>query len=138
MSSYKELRVWQEARTFTGDIYRLTQKLPKYELYGLSDQMRRAVVSIMSNIAEGAGRGTIQDYIRFLYLARGSAYEVVSQLIICKDLNYISADEIKLILSKGEHISWMINRLIDKLEMMKRNGQTVWEGLEPYGNESIF
>lgn len=132
MSSYKELRVWNESRKLMKDIYLLTRKLPEYELYGLSSQMRRAVVSILSNIAEGSGRGTLQDYIRFLYLARGSSYELVTQLIVCMDLRYSPKDEIGPLIEKGQQISWMITRLINKLESMRRDGQTVWEEPEEY------
>ena len=95
MANYKELIVWQKAMTLTEEIYRIVKFLPKEELFGLSDQMRRAAVSIPSNIAEGHGRNTNGDFHRFLLIARGSLMELETQLEICKRLHYIPEKELK-------------------------------------------
>ena len=90
MSNYKKLLVWQETLVLIDEVYDIAMVLPDYETFALSNQLRRAVVSIASNIAEGAGRGTLKDYIHFLYNAKGSAYEVETQLIICARRRFIS------------------------------------------------
>ena len=82
MNSYQDLEVWKKSIDFVEQIYRLVKQLPKEETYALSDQMRRAAVSIPSNIAEGANRKTTKEYIQFLYIALGSAAELETQLII--------------------------------------------------------
>lgn len=97
MESYRELDVWQEARKLCNTVYDAVEQLPQEELYGLSSQMRRAVVSIASNIAEGAGRGSRRDYLHFVYIARGSAYELETQLIICGDRKLIDRETLKMI-----------------------------------------
>lgn len=90
---YQQLVVWQKAMDLVGEIYRLTKGFPDDEKFGLSSQLRRAAVSIPSNIAEGAGRGSDRDFCRFLYLARGSLTEVETQLLIAVRLNYCSTTE---------------------------------------------
>ena len=82
MNSYQDLEVWKKSIDFVEQIYRLVKQLPKEETYALSDQMRRAAVSIPSNIAEGANRKTTKEYIQFLYIALGSTAELETQLII--------------------------------------------------------
>ena len=93
IKSFEELPVWQDARKFTNKIYNLTNKFPKEELYGLTSQIRRATVSIMSNIAEGFDRRSDKELSNFLSIARGSSSEVQNDLYIALDLNYISQDE---------------------------------------------
>ena len=88
-SDFRELIVWQKAMDLTMEIYRLVKHLPKEETFALSDQMRRAAVSIPSNIAEGQGRITSKEFIRFLSMARGSLGELSTQLEICERLQYI-------------------------------------------------
>jgi four helix bundle protein len=94
MSDYKELRTWQNARQLVKLIYAIAKRLPKYELYDLGSQMRRAVISISLNIAEGHQRGTWKEYVHFLYISRGSAAEVEAQLIHCRDVGYFSEEEL--------------------------------------------
>ena len=93
MAGYRDLLVWQKGMDLVVEIYRLVRFLPKEETYGLSDQMRRAAVSIPSNIAEGQSRGTSKEFIRFLSLAQGSRAELDTQLEICLRLNYLTKEQ---------------------------------------------
>ena len=88
--SYEDLRVWQEGISLCEAVYRLTQSFPETERFGLASQLRRAAVSVPSNIAEGWGRGSRADYVRFLRIARGSLYEVRTQLIISQRVGLAS------------------------------------------------
>lgn len=90
---FKELLVWQHAHLLTLEVYRVTQQFPQEERFGLSNQLRRAVVSVESNIAEGSARNTSRDFLQFLFVARGSLAEVEVQLLIARDLGYISDEE---------------------------------------------
>ena len=111
-SDYKQLKVWQKAMDLTMEIYRLVKFLPREETYALSDQLRRAVVSIPSNIAEGHGRGTDIEFIKFLWIARGSLLEVETQLIICNRLALIKVEESKFAQSLIVEVGKMLNALI--------------------------
>ena len=86
MSDYKDLNVWQESINLVEDVYTIVKLFPREEAYALSDQLRRAVVSIASNIAEGSNRNTQKEFIQFLYIALGSAAEVETQLNYCKQI----------------------------------------------------
>src|SRR3990167_391511 len=88
IKSHKDLLVWQKSLDLVENVYLLTEKFPQRELYGLSAQMRRAAVSISSNIAEGRSRGTRKDFTHFLHMAFGSASELETQLLIAKRLKY--------------------------------------------------
>ncbi len=89
VSNHMDLQVWQLSIAFVTKIYRVTTKFPNSEIYGLTNQIRRSAVSIPSNIAEGAARGSTKEYIRFLYIALGSTAEIETQLLIAKNLKYI-------------------------------------------------
>lgn len=89
-TSYTQLEVWKKARVLVFEIYKLTAKFPKEELYGLTSQMRRAAVSIPSNIAEGCGRQYKKETIQFQYISRGSQYELETELYLSFDLGFIS------------------------------------------------
>lgn len=93
MQHYTDLELWKEARKLTSDVYKLTRSFPVSEQYGLTLQIRRAVVSICSNVAEGIGRSTKKDTTHFLYMSRGSLYELETQLYLSLDLEFI--DEIE-------------------------------------------
>lgn len=113
MDSHKDLDVWKLSIDLVVDIYKLSESFPKSEVYGLTSQIRRAAVSIPSNIAEGAARKNRKEYIQFLYIALGSLAEMETQLIICQRLNYIPAfdkDQERII-----HIRRMLVNLIRKL-----------------------
>ena len=101
VKSHEDLRIWQGARTLVLEIYKLTSKFPKHEIYGLISQMRRASVSVPSNIAEGAGRRSPGDFCRFLYYASGSLTELETQLYLSGELGYVDK---ALVCEKKEEI----------------------------------
>ena len=91
--TFFDLRVYQESKQLVKDVYLLLEKFPKFEVYALGDQLRRAVVSVPSNIAEGSGRGSVKEKIHFIEIAYGFLTETLCQLDIAHDLNYITDDE---------------------------------------------
>ncbi len=111
----RDLKVWQKAHELTLLLYNLTSHFPRHELVGLTSQIRRASVSIPSNIVEGRGRGSKNDYKRFLYISRGSLEEVKYQMLLAKDLGYISEMEYiavsELALETGKLLNGMIKYL---------------------------
>ncbi|MDO1500846.1 four helix bundle protein [Winogradskyella maritima] len=109
--SFEKLNVWNESVDFVVDIYDLTKRFPDNERFGLVSQLRRASVSISSNIAEGTSRSTNADKARFTTIAFSSAMEVLNQLIICKKLNFINEGDYLKICSKLEKITNMLNAL---------------------------
>ena len=114
--SYQKLGIWQKAIDLTVVVYDLVKKLPKEETYALSDQMRRAVVSIASNIAEGQERNSTADFIRFLNIAMGSKAELETQIIIGNRIGYFSNDDIAQPMQMTNEISKMTRGLISKLK----------------------
>ena len=116
LKTYKDLIVWQKAMDLTVEVYRLVKFLPREETYALSDQMRRAVVSIPANIAEGQGRNSTKEFINFLAMSRGSQTELETQLQICIRLNYISEAQAGVALGLCQEINKMLNVLIVKLK----------------------
>ena len=110
-SDYQELKVWQKAVDLTTEIYELVKLLLAEEQYALSDQMRRAVVSVPSNIAEGRGRGTNKEFVRYLLMSRGSLWELSTQLVICEKLQYLKQDQMHDARQLIVEISKMINAL---------------------------
>jgi len=116
MHNFKKLNVWQKGRDLVKKIYLSTKKFPKEELYGLTSQIRRAAVSIPSNIAEGAGRNSEKEFSRFLDIANGSAFELETQIILSFDLEYITETEMNSILNLIEEIQKMIYGLKNKFK----------------------
>lgn len=114
INSFKDLTVWQKSIDFVASVYLLVKQLPKEETYALSDQLRRAVVSIPSNIAEGFGRNSTKEYIQFLYIALGSASEVETQIIIGQKIGYFQ--NIKIYIENINEIKKMLNGLISSLK----------------------
>ncbi len=112
---FKDLIVWQKAIDLVKEVYSLTKQLPNEEKFDLSSQIRRAVISVPSNIAEGNSRNTKKEYINFLGIARGSTSEVWTQLIICNELNYFTDKQIQKAVLLCEEISKMLNAMITKL-----------------------
>lgn len=115
INSYKELTVWQKSFRFSLNIYRITKNFPKDEIYALTSQMRRAAVSIPSNIAEGFARKRKLEYIQFLQIAYASGAEVETQILIARELNYISDIECKKLIADLEEITKMLNSLVAKI-----------------------
>lgn len=112
-ASFRKLKVWQKAKDLTVNIYKLTESGKLARDYSLRDQMRRSAVSIASNIAEGDERGTNKDSVRFLYMARGSAAELLTQMLIAHEVDYLNNKELKEIEEKIEVIAGMLYRLIE-------------------------
>jgi four helix bundle protein len=113
--SYRDLFAWQKARVLVANVYRVTQSFPRDEIYGLTSQLRRAAVSIVSNIAEGQGRLTPGEFSHFLGLARGSLLELDTQVTIASDLKYLRADEYQALGREIYQVLGVLNRLIDSL-----------------------
>ena len=116
---FTDLDVWQKSMDLSVEIFKTVKFLPKEELYGLSDQMRRAVISIPSNIAEGHQRESTKDYIRFLYISKGSLGELITQIMLCERLGFINTETKDSLVSKcyeiGKILSKMINGLNNRL-----------------------
>ena len=110
--SYRELIAWQRAMHLVSEIYRATQRFPREELYGLTDQLRRAAVSVPSNIAGGQARFSTREFYRFLSHARGSLAEVETQLLIAQDLGYLDQQQSHGLLSATGELGRVLNGLI--------------------------
>jgi len=115
VESYRDLKVWQRAIQMTLAIYRLTTDFPKEEMFGLTSQIRRAGVSVASNIAEGYGRGSKGEYKQFLAMARGSNLEVQTQLFLATELGFGNAGQLKAADGLSNEVSEMLNSLLAKL-----------------------
>ncbi len=115
VKSYKDLIVWQKSMDLVIEIYKLVKKLPKEETYSLSDQMRRAVVSIPSNIAEGYTRKSTNEYLNFLSIANGSCTELETQLLICERINYLSEADTEKAFVLIDEIGAIIYHIMTKL-----------------------
>ncbi len=111
MSKFKDLKVWQKAIQHVTKIYSETSSFPKEEIYGITSQIRRCSVSIPSNIAEGAGRRTKKDFSHFLDIAKGSSFELETQLIISKELNFINSENFEITIAELDEIQKMITGL---------------------------
>ena len=114
--TYQKLQVWQKAMDLVEKIYLLTRQLPAEEKFGLAAQMQRAAVSIPSNIAEGYCRSSTKEYIKFLYVAKGSNSELFTQLLLCERIGYLSHNQISDAVCFSEEISKMLSTIILKLE----------------------
>ncbi|HEV8525400.1 MAG TPA: four helix bundle protein [Terriglobales bacterium] len=116
LQSYRDLIVWQKAIELVAEVYKSTQSFPKDEAYGLTAQLRRAAVSIPSNIAEGQGRLSTGEFKQFLGNARGSLYEVQTQITISEKLQYLSGAEAKRILDMSVEVARILNGLLASLD----------------------
>ena len=112
MHQYKNLKVWQKSISIADNIYEITKLFPSEEKFGLVSQMRRACISMSSNIAEGAGKSSSKDFIRFLEIANGSSYELDTQSIISKNQNYITEEQFEKISSDLTEFQKMLYALI--------------------------
>ncbi len=111
MPGYQELKVWQLGMDITVEIYKLTERFPNSEIYGLTSQIRRAAVSIPANIAEGHERDTTKDYLRFVSIARGSLAELETELLIASRLTYINQEATEQVLRQLDSLNRMISNL---------------------------
>ena len=109
--SFEKLKVWQEAKKLVVDVYHLLDSFPKFEKYALCDQIRRAIVSVPSNIAEGSGRRSLKEQIHFLEIAYGSLMETYNQLLIAIELTYITEESVEAIKPSIDAVAKMINGL---------------------------
>ena len=123
MKDYKDLISWQKSMQLAVEVYQLTQLLPKEETYGLSSQLRRAAVSVSSNIAEGYGRESTPEYARFLKIARGSLYETETQLYLCEKLQFLPQDKLAPVLSLSGEIGKMLNTMLRRLQAQINNSE---------------
>ena len=115
MKTHKDLLVWKKSIEFVTKIYVLTKSFPENERYGLTNQLRRAAVSIPSNISEGAARGSSKEFVRFLFVSRASAAEIETQLIIAQNLGFLNGVDDSLI-KDLDSICRMLTALIKKLK----------------------
>ena len=115
MRNFKELKVWQRSRELVKEVYVEVSNFPNDERFGLSSQLKRAAVSIPSNIAEGAGRNTNKDFARFLNIRLGSAYEVETQMILAFDLKIINKEQLDKITNTISEVQRMIHGLLKSL-----------------------
>ncbi len=113
---YKELVVWQRAMDLVTEVYRVTERFPKHERFGLISQVRRAAVSVPSNIAEGQGRVSVGEFKQFLGHARGPLFEVETQVLIARNLEIVSKDGIQRLCELVDEVGRLINGLIRSLD----------------------
>ena len=123
--SFQKLIVWQEAKKLVVDVYRLLDNIPKFEKYALCDQIRRAVVSVPSNIAEGSGRRSLKEKIHFLEISYGSLMETFNQLLIAIDLTYITEESVEEIKPSIDAVAKMINALSNTYSQKLEEGKQV-------------
>ena len=116
MHCFKDLEVWKLSRKFCADIYHVTSSFPDSEKFGLTNQLRRASVSVPSNIAEGSSRSSNKDFSRFLEIAIGSAYEIETQLLISSDLGFLNDRDMDILVAKLESIVKMTSRFRSTLQ----------------------
>jgi four helix bundle protein len=115
MASYKELIVWQKAFNVAVDIYSVTKKFPKEEIFGITSQIRRSAVSISSNIAEGSMRGSRKEYAQFLRISLGSCAELESQILLSEKVGLINMEDYTTITSQRTEVIKMLNVILKKL-----------------------
>jgi four helix bundle protein len=115
VQDFKQLKVWKKSRPLTKNMYELTGKFPAYEIYGLTSQMRRCAVSIGANIAEGCGRKSDPELVRFLKIARGSAFELEGHAIVSGDLNFLKDHETAALVEKIHEVQRMLSSFIQTL-----------------------
>ena len=115
IKDFKYLVVWQRAMDLVAEVYQVVKKLPKEELYALSDQIRRAVISIPSNIAEGYGRNSSKEFSHFISIAKGSKSELETQLLLCVKIDYLKESDIQNVMYLIDQVGKMLYSLQKKL-----------------------
>ena len=136
-SSFRDLRVWQSAMKLATEIYRATGNFPRHELYGLSQQMRRAAVSIPSNIAEGKGQHTNRLFAQFLFHARGSLLELETQIEIAQALNYLKSEDAQLLRGQSTAVGRSLTGLINSINNPAGNAEALAEDRRPTTNDHV-
>ena len=131
--SYRDLLVWQKAKSLAVSVYGATQTFPRFELYGLTAQIRRAAISVVSNIAEGQGRLTRGEFLHFLGQARGSLLEVDAQLSVAADLHYVGVEQRAHLDHEIYQVLGLLNRLIESL----RERAPARPSLKPRNSETL-
>ena len=116
MRNFRKLKIWEQGIVLVKEIYKISQKLPTDEKFGLRSQITRAAVSIPSNIAEGSSRNSETEFKRFLEIAIGSLFEVETQLIIIQELGLMSSEELKIVFELIETQGKMINGLMNTIK----------------------
>lgn len=116
MQDYRKLQIWQRSHVVTLQVYRVTTSFPNDEKFGLVSQMRRSTSSIPTNIAEGSGRGSNADFVRFLYIAMGSAAELDYQLLLANELNFLKDEAYATLANELTEIQRMLNAFIQRLK----------------------
>jgi four helix bundle protein len=120
VQSYRQLIAWQKAMDFVAEVYRVTRTFPKEEMYGVTSQLRRAAVSIPSNIAEGQGRQTTGEFRQFLGHARGSLLETETQILLSERLEYLGHKETESLIAQAAEVGRILNGLMNSLEKSRR------------------
>jgi four helix bundle protein len=120
VQSYRQLIAWQKAMDFVAEVYRVTRTFPKEEMYGVTSQLRRAAVSIPSNIAEGQGRQTTGEFRQFLGHARGSLLETETQILLSERLEYLDHKTTEMLLNQAAELGRILNGLMASLEKSRR------------------
>lgn len=115
MHNFKELKIWNRAMDMVVEVYKTTEKFPPEEKYGITSQIRRSAVSVPSNVAEGAGKNSDKDFVRFLSIAQGSSYELQTQLILSQRLGFINKDNCDAIVNDISEIQKMNYRFQESL-----------------------
>ena len=118
MHRFKDLEIWKKSRSFCSEIYTVTASFPNEEKFGLTNQLRRASVSVPSNIAEGSSRNSNKDFSRFLEIAIGSCYEMETQILIATDLGFLNSQNLEFLSSKLGEIIKMISKFRSSLKII--------------------
>ena len=116
IKNFYDLDAWKKTNEFVLEIYKVTKKFPKEELYGLVSQLRRAAVSVLANIVEGRGKPTDKDFVRFLYISSGSLNECQCYFELAFELDYISKDQFDYIYNKSKEVGYLIYKLIQSIK----------------------
>ena len=111
-TSHKDLVLWQKSMDLAAEVYRLARCFPSFELFGLGAQLRRAAVSVPSNVAEGAARRTTRDFISFLHIARGSLAELETQLLLARRLRYVDDASAQSLAARVDEVGRLLNAVI--------------------------
>ncbi len=122
MRDFRNIVAWQKADDLAVQVYRLTESLPRSEIFGLTAQMRRAVISVAANIAEGSARATLKDYIHFLFIAKSSLVEVEYYLHLCQRLGYLEGDSYNGITQMQKEAARVLQGLIKHIQRQVQAG----------------